>query len=65
MRRYELSKQLQDIHIDVAVLSETHLKPHERFFIPNYHSHRTDRFPGEKGVPHSLVDLCYMCDTYT
>jgi hypothetical protein len=32
MQRYELSKQLQDLHIDVALLSETHLKPHERFF---------------------------------
>jgi hypothetical protein len=36
-QRYELSKQLQDIHIDVALFSEIHLKPHERFFIPNYH----------------------------
>jgi hypothetical protein len=26
-RCYELSKQLQDLHIDVALLSETHLKP--------------------------------------
>jgi hypothetical protein len=35
-RRCALSKQLQDLHIDVVVLSETHLKPHERFFNPNY-----------------------------
>jgi hypothetical protein len=41
---YELSKQLQD----VALLSETHLKPLERFFIPNYHFYRIDRFPGKK-----------------
>jgi hypothetical protein len=34
-QRYELSKQLQDFYIGVALLSETHLKPHERFFIPN------------------------------
>jgi exonuclease III len=47
--RYELSKQLQDLHIDVALLSETHLKPHERFHIPNYHFYRTDRFPERKG----------------
>jgi exonuclease III len=33
-QRHELSKQLQDLHIDVALFSETHLKPHERFFIP-------------------------------
>jgi hypothetical protein len=32
-QRYELSKQLQDLHIDVAVLSETHLKPHGRLYI--------------------------------
>jgi hypothetical protein len=36
-QRYELSKELEDLHIDVAVFSETHLKPHERFFIPNCH----------------------------
>jgi len=28
----ELSKQLQDHSIDVALLLETHLKSHERFF---------------------------------
>jgi hypothetical protein len=33
--RYELSKQLQDLHVDVALFSETHLKPHERLFISN------------------------------
>jgi exonuclease III len=32
---YELSKQLQDLQLDVALFSETRLKPHERFFIPN------------------------------
>jgi exonuclease III len=36
-RRYEPSKQMQGLLIDVALFSETHLKPHERFFIPNYH----------------------------
>jgi exonuclease III len=64
-RSYEL-KQLQDLHIDVALLSETHLKPHERFFISNYHYYCTDRFPGRKGgtavavrkgIPHNHVDL--------
>jgi hypothetical protein len=35
-QRYELSKQLQDLHVDVALLSETYLKPHERLFISNY-----------------------------
>jgi hypothetical protein len=33
--RYELWKQLQDFHIGVAVLSETHLEPHEKLFIQN------------------------------
>jgi hypothetical protein len=33
----------------VALLSERHLKPHEGFFIPNYHFYRTDRFTGRKG----------------
>jgi hypothetical protein len=33
----------------VASLSETHLKPPEKFFIPNCHFYRTDRFPGRKG----------------
>jgi hypothetical protein len=47
-QRYELSKQLQNLHVGVAVFSETHLKPHERFFIPNYHFYRTDRYPGRK-----------------
>jgi hypothetical protein len=32
-QRYELSKQLQGLHVDVALFSETHLKPHERFFL--------------------------------
>jgi hypothetical protein len=48
-QRYEISKQLQELHIDVALLSETHLKPHKKFFIPNYNFYRTDRFPGRKG----------------
>jgi hypothetical protein len=64
-QRYELSKQLQDLHTDVTLLSEPHLNPHERFFIPNYHCYRTERFPGRKGIPHNHVDLYYMCDTYT
>jgi hypothetical protein len=50
----------------VTLLSETHLKPHERFFIPNYHFYWTDRLPGRKGgtavavrkcIPHDLVAL--------
>jgi hypothetical protein len=50
----------------VALFSETHLKPHERFSIQNYHLYRNDRQPGrkggtaiavKKGIPHSHVDL--------
>jgi exonuclease III len=71
-QRHELSKQLQDLHIDVALLSETHLKPHERFFIPNYHLYRIDRFPGRKGgtavavrkgIPYNHVDLPPLVST--
>jgi hypothetical protein len=62
----ELSKQLKDLHIDVALLSETHLKPLEWFFIPNYHFYQTVHFPGRKdgtaiairkGIPRNHVDL--------
>jgi exonuclease III len=62
----ELSKQLQDLHLDIALFSETHQKPHERFYIPNYHFYRIDRHLGRKGgtavavrkgIPHKHVDL--------
>jgi hypothetical protein len=65
-QRHELSKQLPDLHIDVAVLSEMHLKPHDWFFSPNYHFYQTDCFPGRKGrtaiavrksILHNHVDL--------
>jgi exonuclease III len=46
---YELSKQLKTLRIDVVLLSETHLKPQERFSIRNYHIYRNDRHPGVKG----------------
>lgn len=62
--RYGPSKQLQNLHIDVAQHTETHLKPHERLFIPNYHFHQTDRFPRRKGIRHNSIDVCYICDTY-
>jgi len=64
--RLELSNLLQDRCTDVALLSETHLKPHERFFIYNYRVYRTDRFPNLKGgtaiavrhsIPHAHVDV--------
>jgi hypothetical protein len=48
------------LHIDVALFSEANFKAHERFFIPNFHFYRTDRFPERKGgttTPVSHVDL--------
>jgi endonuclease/exonuclease/phosphatase (EEP) superfamily protein YafD len=65
-QRYELSKQLQDLHVDVALFPETHLKPHERLFIQNYYFYRTDCHPSRKGgtavavrkgIPHNHVEL--------
>jgi hypothetical protein len=45
-QHYELRKQLHEQHTDETLLSETRLKPHGWFFIPNYHFYRTDGFPG-------------------
>jgi hypothetical protein len=64
-RHYELSKQLQNLYIDLALFSETHLEPHEGFFIPNYYFYQTDHFLGRRGIPHYHADVCYMCNTYT
>jgi hypothetical protein len=56
----------------VALLSETHLTHHERFFIPNYHFYWTGCFPGRKGatavavgegIPHNHVDLPPLVST--
>jgi hypothetical protein len=33
---YKISKQLQDLHVDVTLFSETHPKPRERLFISNF-----------------------------
>jgi exonuclease III len=46
---YELRKQMQELKTDVALFLETHLKPHMRFYIPNYHIYRTDCQDGHKG----------------
>jgi hypothetical protein len=60
-QRYGLRKKLQDLHVDVVLITETHLKPHS-----NFHFCRTDRHPGRKGetavavrkgIPHTHVDL--------
>jgi hypothetical protein len=41
-------------YIQMWLCSQTHLNPRERLFIPNYQFYRADRFPGRKGVPHSM-----------
>jgi hypothetical protein len=50
----------------VALFPETNLKPHERFFIPNFHLYQTDLYPGReggtaiavwKGIPNNHVKL--------
>jgi hypothetical protein len=65
-QRYELSKQLQDLHVDIPLFSGTHLKPYERSFISNYHFYRIDCHPGRKGgtavaarssVPQNHIDI--------
>jgi hypothetical protein len=43
--------------LSLAVFTDTHLKPNERFYIPNYHFYRVDRHPERKGIPHSHVNL--------
>jgi exonuclease III len=65
-QRHELSKQLQDLHLDVALFSETHLKPQDRVHIQNYHFYRIVHHPERKGgtavavskgIPHRHIDL--------
>jgi ribosomal protein L23 len=60
-RRSELSKQLQDLYIDVTLLSETQT-PRE-VLLPNYYFYRTDRFLGRRGITHNHV--CYTCNIST
>jgi hypothetical protein len=61
------SKQLQDLQTDVALLSETPLKPYERCFVRNYYLYQTDtRIKGgnsiavRKGITHNHVNLYGM-----
>jgi hypothetical protein len=49
MQDCELSKQLQDLHVDIALFSEAYLKPYERSFISNYYFYLTDSHTGRKG----------------
>jgi hypothetical protein len=52
--------------LHVVLSSETHLKPHERVYIPNHHFYPINRHPGRtggtavavrKGIPHNHVAL--------
>jgi hypothetical protein len=63
---YKVRKQLLGLEIDVALFSQTHLKPHMRFCISNYDTYWTDREDGNKGgtaiavkkdIPHTCADL--------
>jgi hypothetical protein len=48
-QRHGVSKQLQELCIDVILVSATYFKSHKRIFNSNYHVYRTDRFPDTKG----------------
>jgi hypothetical protein len=48
--------------MDVALFSETHLKPHERFFIPNYYFYETCSYPGRKGGTAIVVRKGIPCN---
>jgi hypothetical protein len=37
------------IYIYMALFSERHIKPHERFSVPSYYLYCLDNFPGGKG----------------
>jgi hypothetical protein len=65
-QRYALSKQMQDLYLDVALVSETRLKPHDGFLISNDNLYHINHHPGikagtavavRKGIPHNHVDL--------
>jgi hypothetical protein len=65
-QRYELSKQLKDLHIDMALHSATISNSMRDSIFQTVTFHRTDRFPERKdvtaiavrkGIPHKLVDL--------
>jgi hypothetical protein len=60
---YELRKQMQNLKIDIDRFTETHLKPHMRFYIPMYHIYRNDRLDGNKGgtALQSKGNPTYLC----
>jgi hypothetical protein len=54
-QRYELSKQLQDLCMDVTLFSETCLKPDERFSVQNCHYYRIDLQPGKTILTYEVL----------
>jgi hypothetical protein len=44
-------------YINVAWLSETHLEPHVRFFIPNYHYRTGRKSPGHAWNDADIIEL--------
>jgi hypothetical protein len=59
-------EQRQDLHIDVALFSETRLKQHDRFYVPIYYLYLIHRHQERRGgtasavrkyIPHRQVDL--------
>jgi hypothetical protein len=63
---YEVRKLLQDLKIQMALLSETHLMSHMRLYVPKYEIYHTDHEVGHeigtavtlmKGIAHTCADL--------
>jgi hypothetical protein len=44
----------------VALFSETHLKPHERFFITNYRFYPMDLYPGREDQKVKVRDFAVL-----
>lgn len=45
----EICDFIQENEIDIAVFTETWLKPEMKLYIPNFTIHRQDRLDGERG----------------
>jgi hypothetical protein len=62
-QHYELSEQLLKLQIVVALLLETHLKPHESFFILNYQLYQNDCFLAIKGRT-AQTEMVFLTSMY-
>lgn len=52
---YKLRKQMEVLKIVVTLFTDTRLKTHTRFYIPNYPIYRTDRQDRHKGGTTGVV----------